>query len=454
MSSPPDFPALNNTPIFSALSAFGKRIYLPKGIFYWAGKAKNAAINATIGDAKGAELNQYLDVQSTKSITFFVKNISELLGSKIDASTIASYAPIQGLAELRSKWKEWILEKTGLKAVANIQSLLSTPVVVAGVTNAIYFVVKLFISEGETVLIADKYWENYDTIIGLNIGGNVDVFNTFDPKTRHFDVAAMSKKVDEIGKKQGKVVLLLNFPNNPTGYAPSPAEMAKITDAIVKSADKLKKPVIVLVDDAYEGYVYDKNAEKKSLFAYLVDKHPMVIPVKLDGASKELLFYGGRVGFITFGFSSKWGVDLKKLDEDIVDKLSGAIRGTNSNGSHISQMIVLKMMENMAKSIENRQKVIDVLTDRFNVFVKAAANLNKPEKCIYFDPYNGGFFAFLNLPKDIPADKLATKLLDEQKLGVIPVQTKAGVNGIRIAYCSMPVADIGPALDKIAALLA
>ncbi|MEX2757932.1 MAG: aminotransferase class I/II-fold pyridoxal phosphate-dependent enzyme, partial [Candidatus Sigynarchaeota archaeon] len=215
MSSPPDFLALKQTPIWEAFSPFGKRVYLPQGIFYWAGLAKNAAINATIGDAKGAELNQYLDVKSTKSITFFVKNIAELLGTGVDASIISSYAPIAGLPELRAKWKDWILEKCSLKSSSNVPSLVSTPVVVAGVTNAIYFTVKFFANEGETVLVADKYWENYDTIINLNLGANLDVFNTF--KDGKFDVTAMRVKAEEIGKKQGKVILLLNFPNNPTG---------------------------------------------------------------------------------------------------------------------------------------------------------------------------------------------------------------------------------------------
>ncbi|MBN2154250.1 MAG: aminotransferase class I/II-fold pyridoxal phosphate-dependent enzyme [Candidatus Lokiarchaeota archaeon] len=451
MSSQNEFIALRNTPIFDAFSNFGRRVFLPQGVFYWAGLAKNAAINATIGDAKGAELNQYLDVKSAKPVTFFVKNISDLLGPGIDASTIASYAPIAGLPDLRAKWKDWILEKCGLKAMPEAQSLISTPVVVAGVTNAIYFTVKFFADEGETVLLADKYWENYDTIINLNLGASVDVFNTF--KDGKFDVAAMREKAEEIGAGQGKVILLLNFPNNPTGYTPDTAEMAAIAEAIVGAANTIQKPVVVMIDDAYEGYVYDDAAEKRSLFAFLVDKHPMVIPVKLDGASKELLFYGGRVGFMTYGFSSRWGVDLKQLDADLNNKLSGAVRGTNSNGSHVSQLLVLKMLEGMAKSIENRQKVIAVLQERYEAFKKAGVKLHAPEKGIFWDPYNGGFFAFLNLPKSIPADEFAKKLLDEQELGTIPVHTKAGVNGIRIAYCSMPVADIAPALDKIAALL-
>jgi len=61
------------------------------------------------------------------------------------------------------------------------------------------------------------------------------------------------------------------------------------------------------------------------------------------------------------------------------NKLSGAVRGTNSNGSHISQVLVLKMLEGMAKSLENRQKVIGVLTERYNAFKKAGENLQAPK---------------------------------------------------------------------------
>lgn len=452
MSTRPDFPALKATPIFTALSRFGDRIFLPQGIFYWADLAKKVAINATVGDAKGSELNEYLDiVPRDKTITFFVKNLADLLGPEIDASKITSYAPIAGLPELRELWKSHILERTGLQSVENIEELISTPIVVTGVTNGVYLTLKFFINDGETVLITDKYWENYDTIINLNIGGKVDVFPMF--KDQHFNISGMTRKIEEIGKKQGKVVLLINFPNNPTGFSPTPEEMRNIAQALITTADKLKKPLIVLMDDAYEGYVYEETAEKKSLFSLLVDKHPMLVPIKLDGVSKQLLFYGGRVGFITFGFSSEWNVDLKQLDMDISNKISGAIRGTTSNSSHISQMLVLKLMEHLETTMENQQKVFDVLLERYNAFNTAAQKLNRYDEGIYFDPYGAGFFALLNLPPSIPADQFARRLLDEQSLGVIPVQSKTGVNGIRIAFSSMSVADIEASIEKIASLL-
>jgi len=110
-----------------------------------------------------------------------------------------------------------------------------------------------------------------------------------------FDVAAMSKKAEEIGKKQGKVVLLLNFPNNPTGYSPSTAEMTAIADAIVKIADTIKKPVVVIGRRRYDGVCVRRGRGEAQSVRRSSSTSTDVIPVKMDGASKELLFYGGRV---------------------------------------------------------------------------------------------------------------------------------------------------------------
>nr|MDO8117453.1 aminotransferase class I/II-fold pyridoxal phosphate-dependent enzyme [Candidatus Sigynarchaeota archaeon] len=445
-----EFPSLEKTPIFASFSPFGKRVFLPNGIFYWAGLAKSAEINGTVGDAKGSELNEYLGIPAGKTITFFLKDMNKYLPvPEVSASIVSPYAPIAGLPDLRARWKTWIIDKCGLKTISNVEQLITLPIITCGVTNALYQAIRMFIGEKESIIVSDKYWENYDTIINLNIGANVEVFKTFDGL--EFDIASMEKKVLDVAKRQGKAVILLNFPNNPTGYCPTPAMMGRIAGSLVSAAEKVKKPVIVIIDDAYEGYVYDPAAETRSLFGYLLNKHPMVLPVKLDGASKELLFYGGRVAFITFGLSDKWDVDLNNVQKDLENKVSGAIRGTNSNAAHIAELLVLKVMENMDKAIESRKKVIDVLSERYDIFKKQAEKLHQPGRGIYFDPYQGGFFAFLNLPASIPAEKFARKLLDEQKLGIIPVEKpELGVNGIRIAFCSMPKDAITTALDRIA----
>ncbi|MHA1716025.1 MAG: aminotransferase class I/II-fold pyridoxal phosphate-dependent enzyme [Promethearchaeota archaeon] len=447
------FEELKKTPIYPALSNFGKRIYLPNGIFYWAGLAKKAAnINATIGTAKGSELPDLMTSSGKGKVTFYLKNLQNLVAGNIDPSVIASYAPIAGLPDLRKKWKSWIIKKSGIERVKELAELISIPIVTSGLTNGLHLVIRLFASEGENVIICNKRWGNYDTIIRYNVGAGITNFETFDNK--EFNTSEMSEKTKETGEKQGKIILLLNFPNNPTGYCPTQDTMEKIAESLKSCAEDLEKPIIVICDDAYEGYVYDKNAEKRSLFPFLLDQSPYLIPVKIDGASKELLFYGGRVGFITFGFSSEWNVDLTKAASELENKVAGAIRSTISNTAHLSQKIVLKLLDDLESCLSNRQQVIKILEQRWKVIKEKSNEIEDPDRGILFDPFQGGFFAFLNLPSSMPADKFAKNLLENYKVGVIPISNPStAVNGIRIAYCSMAENEIENALKLISNLL-
>ena len=76
------------------------------------------------------------------------------------------------------------------------------------------------------------------------------------------------------------------------------------------------RPVVVYCDDAYHGLVFEPSATTKSLFFELIDRSPNLIPLKCDGATKELSFFGGRVSFLHFG------VD-KAIAEILVDKCMG-----------------------------------------------------------------------------------------------------------------------------------
>ena len=121
---------------------------------------------------------------------------------------------------------------------------------------------------------------------------------------------ALLEKVNAPGEKK---VILLNFPNNPTGYTPTVAEAEAIQKGLLKAAQAGKK-IAVLIDDAYFGLVYREGVEKESLFARLVDLHENVLAVKLDGATKEDYVWGLRVGFVTFGGKGLGPEALKALE--------------------------------------------------------------------------------------------------------------------------------------------
>ena len=72
--------------------------------------------------------------------------------------------------------------------------------------------------------------------------------------------------------EERKKIVLLNFPNNPTGYTPTEQEMAEIRDALKEAAEKGNK-IVVIVDDAYFGLVYKKGIYTQSIFAELSHFH-------------------------------------------------------------------------------------------------------------------------------------------------------------------------------------
>ncbi len=65
------------------------------------------------------------------------------------------------------------------------------------------------------------------------------------------------------------------------------------------------------------------------------------------------------------------------------------------------------------------------------------------------DPAGGGFFVFLNIDK-IPASKFANHLLEKYKVGTFPIMSeKEDINGIRVAFCSIPLEKIEETFKRI-----
>ena len=86
--------------------------------------------------------------------------------------------------------------------------------------------------------------------------------------------------------------------------------------------------ILVIIDDAYAGLWYDASVMHESLFGLLVGCHPNVVPVKIDGATKEEYAWGLRVAFISLGLGE--GV-MQPLEQ----KLSGLIRANTSGASQV-----------------------------------------------------------------------------------------------------------------------
>lgn len=451
-----DFTILEKTPLFNALSDLGKRIFLPDGIFYWSGRAKKEAdIIGTIGTAFGFE-KDFIEGGSDKWVPLYLEAFKNY--TSLDITSVVPYASIGGLSTLRNKWKEWIIYKAGYdiqddaQKIKKLEKFTTLPIVTQGITNGIFMIASFLLSPGEFLISPNKRWGNYDNIISKHIDAKIKSFNFF--KEQKFNLEGFEQTILEVAKHQDKIVLILNFPNNPTGYTPLKSERDAIVSKMQELQKKLKIPIIALIDDAYEPYVYNEEVIEHSIFYELMELEEDVIPVKLDGISKELLAYGGRVGFITIGLKSTWienEEQLTQLKAELDNKLEGMNRSSISNTNHFYQAVALKMFEEngFEEIVQAREKVRKLLESRYVLINKELNTIT--DNSISIDPNSGGFFLFINIdPKKVDATQFADHLLKKYKVGVIPIQKPdLNINGIRIAYCSIDISKIPKMIELI-----
>lgn len=407
---------LKDSPIESFLSDLGKRLYFPKGIIAQSAEAKlygkkaNATVGITVNDGKPVILP-------------CIQKHFPLLNS----SETVAYAPTAGLPELREAWKTKIIEKN--PALQN--KPLSLPVVVPGLTAGISILCDLFLNPNESLLAFDPCWDNYSLIVEARSNAKLTQFPMFwgDFFSGGFNID-MFKKILEEEAKKGDIKIILNFPQNPSGYSPLKTEVEAICTLIKEIAEKGTK-LLIWCDDAYFGLAYEDEIEKQSLFAYLSDIHKNVVAVKIDGPTKEDYVWGFRTGFLTFGGKGLTEKHFLAIEK----KLMGAIRSSVSCSNTPSQSVMLKMFQE--KSLEDEKKVLkEILKGRYQR-VKDFLSTKKDHQILRPLPFNSGYFMSFYC-NGIDAEALRQKLLHEKEIGTISIDDKH----LRVAFSSLDKRDI------------
>ncbi|MCL2689422.1 MAG: aminotransferase class I/II-fold pyridoxal phosphate-dependent enzyme [Chitinispirillia bacterium] len=407
-----------NPHVFEMLSEKGKRIYFPtKGILAQTAEANGKAINATIGIA--------LDDNGS---TMILSSVDEHVVLK--GKDVFSYAPNYGKPELRNVWKKMLLKKNPTLKDAPI----SIPVVTTALTHGLSAAGYLFIGDGDTIITPDFYWENYSLVFDYAYGSKLRTFQMFN-ENRGFNTDELRRYL--LDGPAGKKIVVLNFPNNPTGYTLTNEEALITKDIIIESADK-GNSVIVFVDDAYFGLVFEEGVFKESMFSLLASAHERVLAIKFDGATKEDYVWGLRVGFVTFGCAKNSPGFYSALES----KLGGSIRGSVSSASNLGQSVLLAAYGSTTYENEKAEKFA-VLQQRYEK-IKEILN-NHPEylQTLRPLPFNSGYFMCLEV-KNGKAEEIRRLLLDKYNTGVI-----AQGNLLRVAFSSTPINLIEKLFDNI-----
>ena len=398
---------LKGSVVDALMSDMGKRLYFPNGIISQGGEAAKDAkfANGTIGMAVAngtpIELDSY-----KKSMPNF------------NPQETVAYAKTAGNPDLRKMWKEKIIEKNPSLKDKNF----SLPILVPGLTAVLSYVCDLFIDEDKPLLAADPCWDNYELICSARRGSEFHQFKCFE--NGKFNIADLEVKMKADAEKYGSVRVILNFPQNPSGYSPTKSEAKEIV-RIVKEIAESGKKVLVLSDDAYFGLNYEDDIEPQSLFAYLADLHENVLAIKADGPTKEDFAWGFRAGFVTFASKNLTDSQYTAL----TTKFMAAIRSSVSCSSTPSQTLVMHALTDPAHEAQKKElkKMLQVRYDAVRKFVDTHES-----KVLEVLPFNSGYFMSFHV-KTGNAEDIRKKLLAEEGIGIIQIDQ----NTLRVAFSSI-----------------
>ncbi|GMO47358.1 MAG: aminotransferase class I/II-fold pyridoxal phosphate-dependent enzyme [Termitinemataceae bacterium] len=401
------------------LSKLGRRLYFPRGIIAQSAEAKKDAYfaNATIGMA--------YQVGRPLMLSAFTRLMPTLTSAEMVA-----YAPTAGIPEVRELWKAQIIEKNPSLEPNSI----SLPVVVPGITAGISYIADLFLDEGGDFLSGTPAWDNYRLIFEGRRGGNlieIPFFNTESAKNG-LDIENITVKIRQEAQK-GAIRLILNFPNNPSGYSPTVAEQDALVDCIVGAAEG-GCDVLVVSDDAYFGLFYEADTCKESVFSRLCSAHERILAVKADGPTKEDYSWGFRLAMLTFG--SK-GMNSAQFDA-LTTKTMGAIRSSVSCSNTPSQSFLIKTYKDEKTNAE-KAELFDLLKLRY-LAVKKIVGENENHPVLQALPFNSGYFMSF-LCKGVDAETLRLELLKKHGIGTVSIDEKY----LRVAFSALESFDV----DKV-----
>jgi aspartate/methionine/tyrosine aminotransferase len=409
--------------VLEMLSGLGRRLYFPKGILSQAAEAKQKAhrFNATIGIATEGRSAMHL------------RSVQRHL-SDIEPDDAYPYAPAAGRPGLRERWREKLLEENPTLRGRRF----GLPIVTSALTHGLSIVGDLFVDPGDRILLPDKLWGNYRLTYEVRLGARIATCPFYAGSG--FDCAGFAAALARESER-GKLIVLLNFPNNPTGYMPSEAEGRAITDALLAQAARGTKLVVVL-DDAYFGLFYHLGGPSmtESLFGHLTGRHPNLFAIKLDGATKELFVWGLRCGFVSYGPGSAEGADEVAAVLDA--KTRGAIRGCISNSPQLSQTLVERALASSSLADERKEKH-EILRARA-ARVHEVANQARFRGSWEVYPFNSGYFMCLHV-KGVDAERLRVHLLDRHGAGLV----STGPTDLRVAFSCLELDEVEPLFETI-----
>ena len=307
-----------------------------------------------------------------------------------------SYTSNMGLIELRRALAGYVDKTFGVKYDPETEILITV-----GVSEALDLAVRALLEPGDEVLYHEPCYVSYRPVIIFAYGKPVAV------ETRGEDGFRVTRAQLEAKVTKRTKLLMLNYPNNPTGGVMSRSDLEEIA-AFAREHD-----LIVLADEIYAELTYDS-------------KHVSI--ASLPGMKERTIFF--------HGFSKAWAMTGFRMGytcapPELTEAMMKIHQYTMLCAPITSQEAALEALE---KPEEDISEMRDEYARRRNFLHNSFAAMGLP--C--HKPL-GAFYAFPNVKAyGLTSKDFALRLLDEERVAVVPGSAfgSCGEGFVRCAYAT------------------
>ena len=318
------------------------------------------------------------------------------------------YTSNAGLKELKEEVAKYLFRRFLLTYDPGHEIMITV-----GGSEAIDAAFRAMLDPGDEVLIPQPCYVSYEPCVVL-AGGKPVIIELQEKDEFKLTREQLLSSITEKTK-----ILVLPFPNNPTGAIMTKEDLKEIVDVIIE------KDLYVISDEIYSELTYNRDHVSIASLPGMLER-----TILINGFSKSYAMTGWRLGY---------ACAPKVILEQMLKIHQYAIMCAPTTSQYAA-------VEALRNGDEDVAKMREAYNQRRNYLMKAFKEMGL--QC--FEPF-GAFYVFPSIQKfGMTSDEVATKLLQEEKIAVVPGTAfgKSGEGFVRISY-AYSIDDLKEALSRI-----
>lgn len=318
------------------------------------------------------------------------------------------YTSNAGLKELKEEICKYLKRRVNLQYDYNKEVIVTV-----GGSEAIDIALRCMINPGEEVLIPQPSYVSYVPCAVMADAEPVII----ELKAENEFRLTKQQLIESITPKTK--VLILPFPNNPTGSIMTKEDLEEIAEVIIE------KDIFVLSDEIYSELTFCSQHVSIASLPGMRDR-----TIVINGFSKSFAMTGWRLGY---------ACGPEQIIEQMIKLHQFAIMCAPTNSQYAA-----------VEALKNGDKDVDEMREAYNQRRRYLMHRFREMKLECFEPY-GAFYVFPSIKEfGMTSDEFATKFLEEEKVAVVPGTAfgECGEGFLRISY-AYSLDDLKMALDRL-----